>query len=112
MPDNEFKTDDAFDLDKNYELAKQVVTDFTSDKPASAQDKINDIMVDKVRDVIAGKRLEVAQNLMNPEPEPEVEPEIEDEEDTEEVETESEEEVDTEESETETEEEDEDVQGD
>jgi len=109
MPDNEFKTDDAFDLDKNYELAKQVVTDFASDKPASAQDKINDIMVDKVRDVIAGKRLEVAQNLMNPEPEPEVEPEIEDEE---EIEVDTEDDVETEDSETETEEEDEDVQGD
>jgi hypothetical protein len=79
MSDNEFKTDDQYDLDKNYELAKSVVTDFLNDRPASAQDAINDLMTDKVRDVIAGQRVEVASTLMNPEveSEPEVEPEIE-----------------------------------
>lgn len=108
MPDNEIKTDDQYDLDKNYELAKSVVTDFLDDKPASAQDAINDLMTDKVRDVIAGQRQEIAQNLMNPEVEAEleVEPEIEDDS----IETEAEvDEVDTD---TKTEEEDEDVQGD
>ena len=110
MPDNEIKTDDQYDLDKNYELAKSVVTDFLDDKPASAQDAINDLMTDKVRDVIAGQRQEIAQNLMNPEieAEPEVEPEIEDDS----IETETEEEVDEVDTDTETEEEDEDVQGD
>lgn len=79
MSDNEIKTDDQYDLDKNYELAKSVVTDFLNDKPASAQDAINDLMGDKVRDAIAGQRVEVASSLMDPqvEAEPEVEPEIE-----------------------------------
>ena len=100
MPDNEIKTNDQYDLDKNYELAKSVVTDFLNDRPASAQDAINDLMTDKVRDVIAGQRVEVASTLMNPEveSEPEVEPEIEYDS--------------TEDTATETEEEDEDVQGD
>lgn len=108
MSDNEIKTDDQYDLDKNYELAKSVVTDFLDDKPASAQDAINDLMTDKVRDVIAGQRVEIASTLMNPEveAEPEVEPEIEDDS----IETEAE--VDEVDIDTETEKEDEDVQGD
>jgi hypothetical protein len=102
MPDNEIKTNDQYDLDKNYELAKSVVTDFLNDRPASAQDAINDLMTDKVRDVIAGQRVEVASTLMNPEVESESEPEVEPE-----IEYDS-----TEDTATETEEEDEDVQGD
>jgi hypothetical protein len=100
MSNNDFETDDQYDLDNNYELAKSVVTDFLNDKPASAQDAINDLMTDKVRDTIAGQRVEVASSLMDPqvEAEPEVEPEIE---------------YDSDESDTDTEEEEnEDVQGD
>lgn len=104
--DNEIETTDAYDLDKNYELAKGIVTDVLGDKPADAMDKMNDIMFDKVRDAIAGKRVEVAQSLLNPEPQPELESEIEDED------TEDEEVVDDLETEQETEEEDEDIQGD
>lgn len=102
MTDNE--TNDVYDLDKNYELAKGIVSDILNDKPANAMDKVNDVMLDKVRDVIAGKKVEIAQNLLNPEPQQEVEPEIEDE-DEEEYEV-------VDDQETETEEEDEDVQGD
>ncbi len=96
--------DNAYDLDKNYELAKGIVGDVLNDKPADAVDKMNDIMMDKVRDTIAAKRIEVAQSLMNPQSEEDSEVEYEDDDATE---------VDDSDIETETEEEDgEDVQGD
>ncbi len=104
--DNAIDTTDTHDVDKNYELAQGIVSDVLGDKPADAMDKMNDIMLDKVRDAIAGKRVEVAQHLMNPEPQQELESEIE------EDETEDEVVVDDLETEQETEEEDEDIQGD
>jgi hypothetical protein len=100
--DNDNEVNDVYDNERNYELARGVVADVLGDKPANAMDKVNDIMLDKVRDAIAGKRLEVAHNLMDPEPQQELEPEIEDEDEY----------VDDLETEQETEEEDENIQGD
>ena len=91
------------ETDKNYELAKGIVSDVVDQNPLGVKQKVDDLMVDKVRDAIAGHRETIAQSMFG---EPEVEePEIEIEYD--EQPEESEPEV-----ETETEEEDENIQGD
>lgn len=127
--DNVVDTTDTHDVDKNFELAQGIVKDIIDNNPSAAMDKMNDTMMDRVRDAIAGKRQEVAQNLLGTEPqEDEVETEVEDTETDEttepeeeveveaEAETEPEEEGEVEEVEEvtdeETEEEDEDVQAD
>lgn len=112
------------DTDTNFELAQGIVQNVTSDKPADAMDQVNDLMLNKVRDAIAGKREEIASSLFNTEVEPGVETEAEVEEPEVADEVETQEVVDTDDDvdgeveeveeviETETEEKDEDVQTD
>lgn len=110
MEDNETVEVEVSDNDTNFELAQGIVNNIIDDKPADAMDQVNDLMLDKVRDAIAGKRQEVAASLFA-EPQPETEADVEVEDD---IETEAEEDGEVEEfeivdNESETEEEDEDV---
>ena len=94
------------ETDKNYELAKGIVSDVVDQNPLGVKQKVDDLMVDKVRDAIAGHREKIAQSMFG---EPEVEePEI----DIEDIEDDEQPEESEPEVETETEEEDENIQGD
>ena len=66
--DNVIDTTDTHDVDQNFELAQGIVKDLVDNNPSAAMDKMNDTMLDRVRDAIAGKRQEVAQNLLGTEP--------------------------------------------
>ena len=113
--DNVIDTTDTHDVDQNFELAQGIVKDLVDNNPSAAMDKMNDTMLDRVRDAIAGKRQEVAQNLLGTEPQQdEAETEVEDTETDETTEPEEEGEVEEVEevADEETEEEDEDVQAD
>ena len=118
MEDNETVEVEVSDNDSNFDLAQGIVKSIVDDKPADAMDQVNDLMLDKVRDAIAGKRQEVAADLFaepQPEDEAEVEETEESEEDTEaeeEIEDGDQEEFEVVDDESETEEEDEDVQTD
>jgi hypothetical protein len=122
MEDNETVEVEVSDNDTNFELAQGIVQNIVADKPADAMDQVNDLMLDKVRDAIAGKRQEVAASLFG-EPQADDEADVDEPEEVE-LETEADSEVEEtdgdveefevvdDESETETEEEDEDVQTD
>lgn len=111
MDDNETVEVEVSDNDSNFDLAQGIVQNIANDKPADAMDQVNDLMLDKARDAIAGKRQEVAADLFG-EPQQEFEAEVDETEAEDEYEDGDEEEFEVVDDESETEEENEDVQTD